>query len=373
MSSPAPSSPSSSPEAPSSRLLLRRTVAALRLAAGAVCLVFALWMGLYGMPLSAIFGLALTAATFSPLRRRVPRRATLAGWLLVPLVIWQVALPEYAVQTRRLACTASHASGGAYAWCDGVAYRAPDLDAPGPVFTLRERLAVSGFNVVLATGGVLTGHGAAARETLLLMVAPATMPGPMARPIRERQRLCRYGAERGGATLAGSSGFFLDSRFFRRRTAELARQARRQAPGAEVGPLPAAIPMSGATNNEVYFRGDAPAATLRTALALMVPGPTLSARRLPGEAMEVTWRGPVFYPARAGFGFRLPTVHGTYDLRLDEAPFCGLLMDGWMAPYTQTWTTTVDLDDPRLTAPRVGQTEPTGLEALARAAYGLLR
>jgi hypothetical protein len=46
----------------------------------------------------------------------------------------------------------------------------------------------------------------------------------------------------------------------------------------------------------------------------------------------------------AVFAF-FPTLHGTYDVRLDEAIFCGLQMDGAAQPYRLRWTTTIPLDD----------------------------
>jgi hypothetical protein len=55
----------------------------------------------------------------------------------------------------------------------------------------------------------------------------------------------------------------------------------------------------------------------------------------------VTWAGPIYYPPRAAFSIPLPTLHGTYDVRLDEAIFCGLQMDGAAQPYRLRWTTTI--------------------------------
>ena len=337
---------------------------ALRVAAALACGAFSLWMGIYGMPLSALFGLAVTGLTFTCLRQRIGTKWILIAWLSVPLVIWQVALPEYAVETRRLACVASAAAGSPYPMCEKVSYRPPDPKETGSVFTLREKLAASGFNAVLAAGGLMTGHSEVAWETLQLMRSPSPISKPTARTIRERQSLCQLGAASNGATYRWQSDFFLDSAFFRQKVAGLAKRAR--AAGQSAGPISAALPLGGTGNNQVYF-SKGQAVTLRTALALYVPGPQLTARRAESGALTVIWSGPIRYPPRAAFRFPLWTVHGTYDVRVDEAIFCGLQMDGWMGPYRQEWTATIDSNDPRLQAPKVRQSNPTGLEALVRA------
>jgi hypothetical protein len=337
---------------------------ALRALAALLCGTFSLWMGIYGMPLSALFGLAITAGTFTCLRRRIGTKWVLIAWLSVPLVIWQVALPEYAVETRRLACVASAAAGTPYPMCETVSYRPPDPKESGSVFTLREKLAASGFNAVLAPGGLMTGHSEVAWETLQLMRTPSPMLNPTGRPIGERRGLCQHGAASKGTTYTWQSDFFLDSAFFRQTVAGLAKRARTAGPSA--GPVSAALPLGGRGNNQVYF-SKGQAVTLRTVLALYVPGPQLTARRAESGALTVTWSGPIRYPPRAAFRFPLWTVHGTYDVRVDEAIFCGLQMDGWMGPYRQEWTATIDPNDSRLQDPKVRQSNPTGLEALVRA------
>jgi len=283
-------------------------------------------------------------------------------------VIWQVALPEYAVETRRLACVASTAAGAPYPMCEKVDYRPPDPEENGAVFTSRERLAASGFNAVLATGGFLTGHSEVAWETLQLMRAPSAISNPTGRPIRERRSMCQLGAASAGATYTWESDFFLDSAFFRQKVARLAERAR--ASGQAAGPVSAALPLGGRGNNQVYF-SKGPAVTLRTALALYVPGSTLTARQAESGALTVTWSGPIRYPPRAAFQVPLWTVHGTYEVRVDEAIFCGLQMDGWMGPYRQEWRATIAPNDPRLDDPKVRQSNTTGLEALLRAPMGL--
>jgi len=67
--------------------------------------------------------------------------------------------------------------------------------------------------------------------------------------------------------------------------------------------------------------------------------------------MMLRCRGPINHPSRAAFRFKLRTMHGTYDLRVDEAPFCAIQRDGWMNPWWQERTATVLLEDPRLSEP----------------------
>ena len=327
-------------------------------------------MALYGMPISAGFGLALTAATFTSLRRRLPAYGVLAGWALIPLVIWQVALPEYATETRRLACRASAASGAPYSWCTSVPYEPPEDGTP--VYSARERLAIHGFNHVLAAGGFLTGHCAVAWETLQLSYADAPGLTPRAlrqRPLSKRARRCRLGAGDTGPEVTWTSDFFLDSAQLRGPASQLARELAGRPVGATAGPVSAALRRTGTTNNSVYRPGPRrgpESITLGTALALYVPRPTLTATRRAGDRIQVTWAGPIYYPPRAAFSIPLPTLHGTYDVRLDEAIFCGLQMDGAAQPYRLRWTTTIPLDDPRLRAPQVHASDPGRFERLLR-------
>lgn len=341
----------------------------LRVILGVACGLFSAWMLVYGMPLSALFGASLTAGTFTSLRSYLPIWGLGIGWLFVPLVIWQISLPEYAVETRQLACTASAASSEPYNWCEDVDYREPDLSRQGAILTLREHLAISGFNVVLATGGFLTGHSAVAWETLALMTAPSPLADATGRPIEKRRFLCQPGAPEDGTTYTWASDFFLDSQYFRQQASQLVSHARDGKPQQTVGPISGTPPLLGANNNDMFFRGPRPV-TLRTALALVVPGQLRARRSKPGS-VEVTWSGQIYYPSRAGFQIGLPTLHGTYQVRVDEAAFCALQMDGWMGPYRQEWVASVAVEDPRLQPPRVGRSDPGGFEALIRKGVGL--
>lgn len=323
-------------------------------------------MALYGMWGSAVFGGVLTALSFSPYRRRVPRWGIAAGWLLVPLVIWQIALPEYAMETRRLACRATAAAGTPYSMCDEVDYDPPAAAKTGPVFSLRERLALHGFNHIMAAGGALTGHQAVAWETLLLSWVSTGEGEPTPeelrqRPIRERGSRCNQETDRSAPIVTTRSDFFLDSKEMRRRVARLAVRAETVEVGESVAPVSGTVTLAGPSNNTVYGRRERPL-TLRTALALYVPGAELTATRVSADKMRIQWSGAMLYPPRAAFSIDLPTLHGTYQVRLDEAVFCGLQMDGSMQPYVQVWETVISLDDPRLHPPRVDQNDPGWFE-----------
>jgi hypothetical protein len=67
-----------------------------------------------------------------------------------------------------------------------------------------------------------------------------------------------------------------------------------------------------------------------------------------------------------------PTLHGTYDVRLDEAIFCGLQTDGAAQPYRLRWATTIPLDDRRLRAPQVHASDPGQFERLLRRVLAVL-
>jgi hypothetical protein len=247
-------------------------------------------------------------------------------------------------------------------FCGEVRYRRLAGTDTGPVLTLDQRLGVAGLNVGMALGGYAVGFPEVAGETLRLMGGDGAIA---ARPVAERRRLCKAGAAAGSPVVEGESDFFLDSRHFRGQAATFARRARTVAPGASLGEAPGIDSMGRGGNTAVYFTGDKPM-TARTALALYVPGATLTGVAGEGGALDLTWEGGISYPAGYAFEATVPTLTEPVTVRLDESLFCGLQLDGWMTPYTQRWTAHIAADDPRLVPPSVAVNDPGTFERAVR-------
>ncbi|MFH1468174.1 MAG: hypothetical protein ABIO70_27555 [Pseudomonadota bacterium] len=346
---------------------MRPLIKAIRILLAILVILLATWMTVFRMPLSALWGAAL-AWFLWPRASRTWRTAWigLALGLLLPVFTLQVTLREFAHASDRASCAVRHAMDKPAAFCDGLRYRALTGTDSGPVLTLDQRLGVAGFNVLMALGGYLAGFPEVAGETLRLLGGDGEIAH---QPVSARRRRCRAGAASGGPVVEGTSDFFLDSRLFRREAAAFARRARDAAPGTTLGQAAGVASMGGGGNTAVYFTGEKPM-TSRTALALYVPGATISGVAVGDGAMDLTWEGGIFYPAGYAFEATIPTLTAPVTLRLDESLFCGLQLDGWMTPYTQRWTAHIDADDPRLASAMVTANAPGPFERAARWAQG---
>jgi hypothetical protein len=318
-------------------------------------------MFLYAMPWSALHGMLGAWALWpsAPGGRAGLRAAAAtvilgAGVFTVPLV----GLPEYATTTNALHCRALGFTGARpSADCEPeeVARGAAVARDGGSLYTARERLGVHGFNLLLAAGGWLVGLDEVAWETAALSVLPNPLPADATTEQRRAQCRASYSA---AATRAASLAEPLTRRSdFPMRSARVRSAVADGA--ARLGPEPGSELdlgelhfVSGSTNVDAYS-GALVGDSLRVALALEVGDSRLALRRRPDKAIEVTWTGTIHYPdADIAFAVPLPLPWGPPVLRVSEAVFCGMHVDGAMNPYPLTYTWTLSPSDPRIGADR---------------------
>jgi hypothetical protein len=264
------------------------------------------------------------------------------GLAAVPLV----GLPEYAATTNRLHCRTLGFMGST----PPKDCRAADLAegrrvarAGGPLYTPRERLGVHGFNHLLALGGFAAFLPEVAWETLWMSWAPdpfAEEGGAPRAPLAARRAQCSASKGTPGHRLAPARQADGDvaarSPKVRRMVADgLPRLGR--APGSTVALGPVHFIGKG-SNLEAYahaFVHD----SLRAALALEVDNSRISLHRQT-QGVEARWTGTVHYPGDdRSFEFPFPSVTGPpFMLRVSEAIFCGMQVDGAMNPYVLVYT-----------------------------------
>ena len=105
--------------------------------------------------------------------------------------------------------------------------------------------------------------------------------------------------------------------------------------------------------------------SLRVALALEVGDSAVAATRRADGSVDAAWTGTIHYPGwDVAFAAPLPSLSGPKILRVSEAVFCGMQVDGAMAPYALTFRWTLPAADPRLRAPLSEQAEQGWFEAL---------
>ena len=353
------------PPSRSTPAVRRGPLRALRALLALVGAGFSTWLAAMGMPASAAFAAAGVWAVW-PTARRLPLAGAavmLAGLAAIPLV----GLPEYAAGINALHCrTLGFEARRGSPDCDpeDVAQGEQIARAGGPLFSARERLAVHGFNHLLALGGLAAGFPEVAWEAAAMSwTADPLPPGATA---ADRRAQCTERAAVGPGRERRSDSP-MRSPAVRRAVAAAA---------AKLGQEPGSTREAG----EVHFtRGGADNAgyvralsedSLRVALALEVPDSRLSlTRRVDGD-LDVVWRGTISYPlGDYAFALPFPTVRGTRVLRVSETVFCGMQMDGAMNPYPLVWRWSLSPDDPRLGALR-DTPERTWAERLAAALGG---
>ena len=350
---------------------------ALRLATCLFWGLFILWMLCYSMPLSAVY-----AASFLFCLLYIGRVRWWVPTLILalsPFVIWNVGLVEYSRKTIDLHCrVAGYTGAGKAAFC---AY-APDAYAQGKshkkgmLFSTRERLAVHGFNSILAAGGLMAGLPEVAWETLRMSFSPEPLKKPMAAQARKTRIAQCKGGGRGTQThpeavSKGNGDFLLDSSTIRRMVAAKAGATKRLPPGKERRwparkvQFKAPKQTNAAPNdNKSYYGALMRSDNLKAPITLVVPDGKLHLKGINSgdePIFEVKWSGTISYPPNAYFEFPLPTVWGLpginrltgvkkpFPVVLSEGIFCGMTIDGAMNPYRQEWATTIAVSDPRLT------------------------
>lgn len=330
---------------------------------------FTLWLLTWGMLLSAAWAAAFAWST----RPWAPPRRLRSALLLLGGLLWvgAVGLPEYAATANALHCRTLGFTGQspkAHTACDPddlAAGRAVAKNG-GPLFSPRERLAVHGFNVLMALGGYATGLPEVAHETLWLSLVrdpSAADGGTVALSARARRKQCL--ASSGKATALApdvhwDSDFFLRSGVVRTAVAGALPRLGRKA-GSTVQTRGLHWVKSG--NYLWSLTND----SARVALALEVADSKVELERRADGRVVVRWVGTIHYPPTDTnlIDVPLPTLRGPTRLRLSETIFCGMHIDGAMNPYRMVWETTIDEDDPRLASDNRGDSQVSLLHRLA--------
>ena len=342
----------------------------------ATWLGFTLWMLSWGMVFSACWAalFAWNTRPWQPLRKRRALVLFVVGIGLVGVV----GLPEYASTANQLHCRTLGFTGkqpAAHTGCteQDLAEGRTIAREGGHLFSLRERLAVHGFNLLMALGGYATGLPEVADETLWLSTAAdplAEEGGVVALSAAKRVRQCE--ASRGRATALAAevrkdSDFILRSGVVR---------------GAVAKALPRLGDKAGAkatTRGLHWVKDDSYLWSLqhdsaRVALALEVADSRAELERREDGRVTVRWTGHMHYPPEDInlVDLPLPTLLGPTRLRLSETIFCGMHIDGAMNPYFIVWETVIDADDPRLSGSARHDSEASLLHQAAGLLLGLL-
>ena len=333
---------------------------------------FTLWMFVYSMPISALFSTLFLwhLQPFWPTRTRTM-------WLLLllsPLVVWNVGLVEYGRKTIDLHCRVlgyANMKPAGFCWVAPHAHNVGRTHTEGQLLSSREQIGVHGFNVLLATGGLLAGLPEVAWETLYMSFAPDPSPMGMDQQTK-RQRLAQCKGGGNGTTThpeavsTGSGSFLLDSSTIRKIVAPRVAAAKRVQPGKtrQFQSKKVNFKGQGQTNNEYYgslMRRD----NLRAPITLVVPDGTLhlsATNEGSAPRFDIAWSGTISYPPKGQFMFTIPTVWSLppiakltnmsrpFPVIVSEAMFCGMTMDGAMNPYVQRWEVSADVSDERFSA-----------------------
>ncbi len=335
------------------RKILATTLVAAHCAVWGAALFVASWMLFYGMLFTLVAFTPLLWLTRPCARTRGHRVALAAVAAAAALLL--AAPPEYAATTNSLHCRTIGFMGRRFPTdCspkDVQEGRQVALRG-GPLFSATERLGVHLGSLLLVAGGHAFALGQVADEHLWLMTGDDAFEGEFdggaqGAPAARRRRQCRASAGGAKATLARSRSedddFFLQS------------GAARAAVAAALARLPSRAGTRVWTRPVHWARGGSYLHALmhdsiRTALALEVQDSRVLLTRLDGGLVELRWEGTIHYPGTdiSLINVAVPTVVGWRRLRLSEAVFCGMQIDGAMAPYGLTYRTQVAADDPRL-------------------------
>ncbi len=317
-------------------------------------LPFTLWLWVYAMPLSgSIAGLA--ALTLVPKWRRSAWRWALGGviWLAGLLAVPVVGVSEYAKTTNSLHCRALGYFGeppsSDCASADVAVGQQLAMEGK-PLFSMRERLGVHGFNHLLALGGTIAGLPEVANETVLL-----SWTSPVDGDLKVVEK---------------TSDFPMRSAKVRKQFARALQRARKRGPLAEgevrtleVGGVHWSTGGAGGSGYLSPLRQD----SLRVALALEVPDSQMTGlltRRNGKETVSAGWSGTIAYPASdQAFEMDWPLLTGgTARLRVSEALFAGMQKDRAMNPYFLRYSWAMSPDDPRLSGIERDKSERGWLE-----------
>jgi hypothetical protein len=227
------------------------------------------WMLLWGMLGSALVGAVLL----------VPFRRRWVGFLLLPLVIWNLSLREFSAGLDTLV-------------------EATELNA-------RQRAAVSGLNLYMGVLGYPL-FPEVARETLWLTRGHTDVSGLTKSQIRAR---CKGAVKT--PVIRRRSDFILRDKVAKR-AAKRAWKTR--------------------TSQRLRWSGYEDADSVRVALALWVPD-----ARVTRKGDQLIASATIQYPASAPLFVSVPTLFGRVKVGLDEGVFCKMQKQGYWNPYRVEW------------------------------------
>lgn len=316
--------------------------------------LFTVWLFIYRMPISGLHALlGLWVIIPGPLPQNKTIRWLMAGGILSAAIITVpvIGLPEYTETTNDFHCrtlgflgtTPSHDCNP-----DAVERGREIAEVNGELFSLRERIAIHGFNYLLAIGGLPFGFFEAAEETARMFWA--SNPLPPEASVTERREQCRASYTDNHAQLAESvsknGDFPMRSPSLRQALAKGIPRLPKN-PGATLN-LGEIHFIKGSSNNTAY-RGALLEGNLWVAMALEVGDSQITLQRRSDLSIDVHWTGTIHYPnGDIAFTLALPTLWGPRILRVSETVFCGMHIDGAMNPYRLSYQWQLSPDDPRL-------------------------
>lgn len=330
-------------------------------------LSFTIWLFLYGMPISAFFGvLVVLAARLTKRKWGWTMGAMGLGLIMVPLI----GLPEYGETTNRLHCRTL----GFMAKPPASDCKASDVlegqsiyKNGGPLFSLKERMGVHGFNFIMSIGGRICGLPEVADETIHLSFAADPLKkqygSAVDSPSNIRRKQCQASNPGAQAHLAKElrveDDFFLQSSEVRK-AIHLALKKLPKTPGAQKKTDPVHWLKNSSYEHAVLND------SVRVALALEVGDSIITLKRKDLETIDITWSGIIHYPGTdLSFSFRIPSLWGPITIRLSETIFCGMHIDGAMNPYPLIIHTSLKESDPRISTALRTKSQSYGIWWLA--------
>jgi hypothetical protein len=330
--------------------------------------LFTVWMFIYSMPLSGIYSLMLLWVLM-PLERQETSWFTI---LFAPIFIWNVGFIEYGLKTIDLHCRVLGYSGtkSPPTFCSfrPESFQKGRNHTEGALFTKSEQMGVHGFNVLLATGGLMTGLKEVAWETAYMsFVADPSDKGMVNERKSVRLKQCDGGKSAQKKEISeGRGAFLLDSSTIRKLIAKNVRTGSKVKDGNPKTFRPQNVVFKASTtsvgNDNSYYGALMKRDNFKAPITLVVPDGKLHMEALHNGTepiFDVQWKGTISYPPNALFVFPIPTIwqlsflqshtnmQSEFPLLLSEGIFCGMQIDGAMNPYTQVWKTKVPVSDPR--------------------------
>jgi hypothetical protein len=340
--------------------------------------LFTAWLFVYGMPLSGLHAAAGLWALWPSVRAddaRGQRWAAIAVFAAALVTVPTVGLREYADETQGFHCRTLGFMGTDPAvprgWrpgevCDPgeLAVGARIAREGGALFSMRERLAIHGFNHVLASGGVLTGFWEVAALTLHMSWAEDPFGDATRATTAERRLQCRASYPDGKDARLAQPLVWQDD--FPMRSPEVRRTlvAGIRALPAQAGATRELGTVHWSDGGNDDFAGYARALktdAFSVAVTLEVGDSRLSVTRRADGKVGAAWEGTIHYPG-VDVAFVQPLPLQRRFLRVSETAFCGMSADGAMNPYALRIHWVLDEDDPRLAPENVDTPDRTLFE-----------